>query len=327
MSRTRTERLVNLVICLLSTRRFLSATQIAQIVPGYEHNHHDAKAHDAFQRRFERDKTELRELGIPVETGTSSVFDGDVGYRIARRDYELPDIHLEPDEAAAVGLATQLWQTRGLASAASSALMKLRAAGVEVNPQSILGMEPIVSTDPSVEVVLTAVRARRAIRFDYRGERDDKPAERNLLPWGAVAWRGRWYVVGHDTDRGATRCFRLSRVMGSVGTVGKAHAYTPPDDIDLVSYVASIHPPAQRGQATVRVKPGAAAGLRRWATDVQPGEQGKWDVVQLSYSDPSTLVNRLVGYGSEVVVLAPDEVRQAVIEQLTSIAELSVTPR
>ena len=50
MSRTRTERLVNLVICLLSTRRFLTAAQIAATVPGYEHDPEDPRDHEAFQR-------------------------------------------------------------------------------------------------------------------------------------------------------------------------------------------------------------------------------------------------------------------------------------
>ena len=39
---------------------------------------------------------------------------------------------------------------------------------------------------------------------------------RRLQPWGVVCWRGRWYVVGHDLDRGAARCFRLSRIVGAV---------------------------------------------------------------------------------------------------------------
>ena len=60
MSRARTERLVNLVICLLATRRFLTAAQIAATVPGYEHDRDDPKAHEAFQRKLERDKAELR---------------------------------------------------------------------------------------------------------------------------------------------------------------------------------------------------------------------------------------------------------------------------
>ena len=105
MSRTRTERLVNLVICLLSTRRFLTAAQIAATVPGYEHDPEDPRDHEAFQRKFERDKAELRELGVPLETGTASVFDTEPGYRIAHREYALPDILLSPDEAAAASPA------------------------------------------------------------------------------------------------------------------------------------------------------------------------------------------------------------------------------
>src|ERR671928_1244845 len=148
VSRTRTERLVNLVICLLSTRRFLTAAQIAATVPGYEHDPDDPRDHEAFQRKFERDKAELRELGVPLEIGTASVFDTEAGYRIAPREYALPDIHLEPDEAAAVGIAARLWQHAGLAAAASSGLAKLRAAGIDVDPHATLGVEPVVTVHP-----------------------------------------------------------------------------------------------------------------------------------------------------------------------------------
>src|SRR5689334_6274210 len=196
VSRTRTERLVNLVICLLSTRRFLTAAQIAATVPGYEHDPEDPRDHDAFQRKFERDKAELRELGVPLETGTASVFDLEPGYRIAHREYALPDILLEPDEAAAVGIAARLWQHAGLAAAASSGLTKLRAAGVEVDPTTTLGVEPVVTVDPTFEPLTAAVRARQAVSFGYRPPEADAVATRRLRPWGVVCWRGRWYVVG-----------------------------------------------------------------------------------------------------------------------------------
>jgi len=243
VSRTRTERLVNLVICLLSTRRFLTAAQIAATVPGYEHDPEDPRDHEAFQRKFERDKAELRELGVPLETGTASVFDTESGYRIARRDYALPDIPLAPDEAAAVGIAGRLWQHAGLAAAASSGLAKLRAAGVDVDPQATLGMEPIVTVDPAFAPLTAAARDRRAVTFDYRVPEGDGPSTRRLQPWGVVCWRGRWYVVGHDLDRGAARCFRLSRVVGAVRTTGRDGAYQPPAELDLISYVARFTGP------------------------------------------------------------------------------------
>src|ERR1700761_4343384 len=96
MSRRKTERLLSLVVCLLSTRRYLTAEQIRHAVAGYP------EQPEAFKRMFERDKEELRELGIPLETGPINPLDGeDTGYRVQRQVYELPELVLEPDEAAA----------------------------------------------------------------------------------------------------------------------------------------------------------------------------------------------------------------------------------
>jgi len=319
VSRTRTERLVNLVICLLSTRRFLTAAQIAATVPGYEHDPEDPKDHEAFQRKFERDKAELRDLGVPLETGTASVFDTEPGYRIARRDYALPDIPLAPDEAAAVGIAGRLWQHAGLAAAASSGLAKLRAAGVDVDPQATLGVEPIVTVDPAFAPLTAAARERRAVTFDYRVPEGDQPTTRRVQPWGVVCWRGRWYVVGHDLDRGAARCFRLSRVVGAVRTTGRPGAYAPPADLDLISYVARFTGPVERsGRAVVLVRPGRAAGLRRWARVDGSGPDG--DRLELRFSDVDYIASRIVGYGGDVRVVEPPEVREAVIQRLKEIA-------
>src|SRR5216683_6117021 len=123
MSRQKTERLLSLVVCLLSARRYLTAGQIRDAVPGYP------ETFDAFKRMFERDKDELRELGIPLETGVGA--DDEIGYRISRHAYELPEIRLEPDEAAVLGLAARVWRRAELAGAAAGALLKLRAARID----------------------------------------------------------------------------------------------------------------------------------------------------------------------------------------------------
>src|SRR5256886_17513005 len=203
VSRTRTERLVNLVICLLSTRRSLTASQIAATVPGYEHDPEAPRDHEASQRKFERDKAELRELGVPLETGPSSILDAEPGYRIARRDYALPDIPLAPDEAAAVGIAARLWRHAGLAAAASSGLTKLRAAGIDVDPHATLGVEPVVTVDPAFGPLTTAAPDLCAATFDYRTPDDDAAATRRLQPWGVVCWRGRGGGGGRAVGRRA----------------------------------------------------------------------------------------------------------------------------
>jgi proteasome accessory factor B len=318
VSRTRTERLVNLVICLLSTRKFLTAAQIAATVPGYEHNPKDERDHEAFQRKFERDKSELRELGMPIETGTDSIFDNEPGYRIIRRDYALPDIPLEPDEAAAVGIAARLWQQSGLEAAASSGLAKLRAAGIDVDPHATLGVEPVVTVDPAFEPLTSAVHDRQAVTFDYRPPESDAARTRRLQPWGVVCWRGRWYVVGHDLDRRATRCFRLSRIVNSVRRSGRRDAYELPE-VDLIDHVARFTGPIElTGRVTVLLRPGRAAGIRRWALDIESTPDG--DKATLRYRDPEFIAGWLVGYGADAVVLDPPEVRDLVVDRLRAMA-------
>ncbi|GGK01928.1 WYL domain-containing protein [Pilimelia anulata] len=317
MSRNRTERLVNLVICLLSTRRFLTAAQIAATVPGYEHDGRDPKQHEAFQRKFERDKSELRDLGVPLEMGTTSVFDTEQGYRIAHREYALPEVRLAADEAAAVGIAARLWQHAGLAAAASSGLAKLRAAGIDVDDSATVGLEPLVTVDPAFAPLTAAARARRAVTFTHRVPSGDAPTARRLQPWGLVCWRGRWYVVGHDLDRAATRCFRLSRIVGPVRPVGEPGAYERPD-VDLLSQVRRWSgAPERSGEATVWARAGRAAGLRRWARSAAPAPGG--DRLTLSFADVDSFAGYLAGFGADVRVVGPPELRDAVIGRLKEI--------
>src|SRR5918994_4754895 len=120
---------MNLVIALLSTRTFITAERIRQTVYGYS----DSASDEAFSRMFERDKNELRDLGIPLETGRISQFDPTEGYRINRDAYALPAVELTADEAAAVAVATQLWESPELITATQGALLKLRAAGIDID--------------------------------------------------------------------------------------------------------------------------------------------------------------------------------------------------
>src|SRR5436305_7049005 len=110
---------MNLVIALLSTRSYITAEKIRSSVAGYAESASD----EAFSRMFERDKNELRDLGIPLEIGPVSRYSGAEGYRINRDAYELPDIDLTSEEAAAVAVAVQLWESPELAAAAESGLL------------------------------------------------------------------------------------------------------------------------------------------------------------------------------------------------------------
>jgi proteasome accessory factor B len=315
VSAKKTERLLNLVICLLATRRYLSVQEIRSAVPGY-----DQDTEDAFRRMFERDKDDLRELGVPLETGSNSaVHDDEPGYRIARRDYELPDVHLEPDEAAALGLAARLWQSAPLAGATGSALLKLRAAGVEP-PAGPAALEPRVgATEPAFAGCWAAVRDGRALRFRYRAVGRPSPEERTVEPWGVVSWHGRWYLVGYDTGRDAERVFRLSRIVGDVTPVGEPGSVTAPADTDLRAVVARMSEEEPRMTARVRLRRGAGCELRRQGGEVRP-DDADWDVVEVGYSDPERFADRVAGFGVDAVVLEPAEARAAVLRRLEALA-------
>ncbi|WP_020501960.1 helix-turn-helix transcriptional regulator [Sciscionella marina] len=311
MSTTRAERLVNLVICLLATRQYLPAERIRGLVAGYG----DAPSDEAFSRMFERDKAELRDLGVPLETGRNSIIDPSDGYRIARRDYELSDIELEPDEAAAVALAARLWDSPQLTGAASGALRKLRAAGVDVEDGSGAVQPKVRTNEPSFAPLLAAVNERKAVRFPYRRPGSTEPAVRSVEPWGVVSWRGRWYVVGHDRDRNAARCFRLSRVVGEVRAVGLAGAVVRPDGVNLLDYVTETGPDPV--PVSVWVAEGRAHGVRRKGSSRGQRTIGGRDgeVFELELAHLESSADWLAGHGPDVLVLEPDTLRKNVVNR------------
>lgn len=307
MSARKTERLLNLVICLLATRRYLSADQIRRTVAGYED-----LGDEAFKRKFERDKEDLRDLGIPLETGSDSPFDDEPGYRIRRDDYSLPDIAFEPAELAVLGVAARTWQHASLGGQAFEAVLKLRAAGVDIDDAVPVAIETRVATsEPAFEPLRRAVTDRRPVKFDYR----TPSATRHVEPWGLVSWHGRWYLAAYDTDRADTRVFRLSRIVGAVEPVGKAGSVVVPEGTDIRAIIVDTNISTARITATLRVRSGAAFGLRRRASSVRTLDDG-WDLVELLVPDVERLADEAVGYGADVVIVEPAEARAAVLARL-----------
>jgi proteasome accessory factor B len=322
VSAQKTERLLNLVICLLSTRAFLAKEQIRAAVPQYA----DCPSDEAFDRMFERDKEEVREMGIPLATGSNNAwFEDEVGYRVDRAAYELPEVAFEPDELAVLSLASRVWQQATLAGPAARGLLKLKGAGVDPDDSSITGVEPRIGTsEPAFERLYAAVRDRRPVTFPYRAGRAGEVVERHLEPWGIVSRRGRWYAVGNDLDRAATRVFRLSRVAGPVRHEGRPGDVVVPEGVDIRKQVAVLVREQPHGAATLRVRPGAGVGLRRRATAQRPGVGANgWDEVVVGFGDPESLAAEIAGYGPDVVATGPDAVREAVVRRLTAVLTAS----
>ena len=307
---------MNLTICLLVTRTYISKDRIRQTIEAY----HDM-SDDAFDRMFDRDKEELRVLGIPIELGSvQKGFDDDVGYRISRSQFELPEISLEADEAAIVGLAARVWQHASLASATTQGLRKLRAGGVDVDETALSIIEPQLATDePAFDSVFAALTERRPIEFDYRTPASSASTTRHLEPWGIVSWHGHWYVVGHDADRDAARMFRVSRIQGEARPTGPPGSFSPPDDLDLRAQAETLAPPHPHSTATIWVRHGAGGPLRRRAARATPVDE-QWTEIELPYGSGSSLADELASFGPDVVARAPEEVRDAVVRRLTAVA-------
>jgi predicted DNA-binding transcriptional regulator YafY len=317
MAPRKSERLMNLVICLLVSRHFVPKAKLRTLVEDY----HELSL-EAFEKMFERDKEELRELGIPIEIGAvASGFDDEVGYRIRRSEYELPPLTFTAEEVAVLGLAARVWQHASLAEATSRAVLKLGAEGLDADTAHLAALEPGPGAgEPSFVPLWRAVQSHTVVSFDYRRPGSTGPARRTFEPWGIINWRTRWYVVGHDRDRQATRMFRLSRIVGQVKEVSKPRAFEVPDGVDLRAEAERLKSSDSdpRGIASIRVRSGAGNGLRRRAQLVEPDGEG-WDLVKVSFGDVVTLAEELAGYATDVVALEPPDVREATIQHLKSL--------
>lgn len=316
MSAAKSERLMNLTICLLVATHYVSKSRIRGTVEAYR-----SLSDDAFDRMFDRDKEELRILGVPIEVGPlDKIFDDEVGYRIRRDAFELPEITLQTDEAAVIGLAARVWQHASLASATTQGLRKLRAAGVGVDESALSILEPQLAVEePAFDGLYEAVIARRPVSFTYQRP-GQSSSIRHQEPWGIVSWHGHWYVVGRDQDRDDVRMFRLSRILDLPEFSGPAGSYEPPADLDLRTLAQSLAPPQPHSSARIRVRAGAGDALRRRATRAQLID-AQWTELDVPFGSSVSLADELLSYGPDLVVLDPPEVKDRVVRRLTAITK------
>lgn len=316
MAIAKAERLMNLALCLLNTARPLSKRELRTSIEAYI----EVTSEDAFNRTFERDKDDLRELGMVIETVES--LDGEVGY-LARRDLnQLPPVALDAAEAAALGLVAKVWQQARLAGAASGALQKLRAGGVpmaEAEQDRYSALEPRVPAgEAAFEPLMIACRDRRVVTFDYRKSNAANPQARQVEPWALECWHGNWYLAGWDRDRRAQRVFRLSRIVGRVRSrIGRFTAEVP-DQVAVREGVAAFAGEHATAQAVIRLRAGAGYPLRARATRfISRGVE--WDELEIPYGHG--LDAWLAEFGPDVLVLEPAELRADVLDRLRAVAE------
>ena len=302
------ERLINLTIALLATKRYLTKSEIFRTVDGYE------GSAETKERMFERDKDDLRNLGIVIDVGSfDPLFSDEAGYRIKSENYQLNLGEVTPTEISLLSLAADAWQGAAFAEAAQSAILKLSSFGVPADPIDIPGLSPkLTNSSKDLELITDAIAGSNFLLFDYLST-SLASEKRTIIPIALSNRSGFWYVSGVDQDIQEVRTFRLDRVVGNIVARENKDSFEFPVDFDLNHIDLSI----TNKIAVIDARKGKGHGLRTLATSVI--DLGEWDQLKVPMHSIKSLAAELLWHGEDVFVHEPSDLREYVIEQLEAL--------
>ena len=311
MAARNSERLLNLVIALLVTPRYISREQIRELVEGYA----QAKNDVAFQRMFERDKEELRKMGVEVEVGPTDPTTGEMdGYRIPPDGFYLNEIHLTPEESTLVGLASSVWNEPTVAAGVGAAMAKLRAAGEEIAVDQASFLTPrLTAREPAFPVLWEALLSRTPVEFVYHGR------TRHVQGWRMILRSGAWYLLGEDIGVG-TRMFKLSRIE-DLPRLGEG-SYALPDAAVIDEHARGLEPPPPSGSVLVAIRQTAAPSLRRRGQAAEVPVPDGFQAVRVPYAFEDEIVSAICAAGPDALVLEAGPIRERVIAQLRAVSHI-----
>ncbi|MEV8182189.1 WYL domain-containing protein [Specibacter sp. NPDC078692] len=337
-----TERLLNLVIALLGTRRGYSKSHIRNHINGYasDAGADDEKAQVSFERMFERDKKILLELGIPLKQSEVAGNDAQeqVLYRIRPEDYRVPEIRLDESAMTLLAIAANLWAGASLGAPAQSALRKIAArTGTGWYEDDTTSQSRIRTAEPAFEALWDALRNHHPVTFDYRKSATAQATPRTVQPWGLGSKYGQWYLAAYDLEKNAERNFRLSRITSEVLVHGKER-FEPPANFQIGTVLSrlgtgtelSAHIGVPEGSAHwLRTEAmGQAAALQTSQTqapEAQAADDGLddllwsregWEVLTTTYRSPELMADDVAAMGAQAFVVAPAELKDAVAGRL-----------
>lgn len=308
MNRGKTERLLNLVLALMSSSRTMNREEIRRSVSGYE----NCSSDEAFERMFERDKDELRSMGLPVET-VLNAFDEVVGYRISVERYQFRELDLTSRDLEILSVALRVWDEAMLSNSARTAKWKIESNSSNVIAEGeFVGVARIRAESSAMLPLINAARERKVVTFTYQ-PLDHEPELRTFEPWSVICRSGRWYTVGYDQNRSSRRIFNLARIVGPVKITAKPTQSEPPDsrftDINLPEETASV-------SAKIVLGKNGGATLRRNATSIDSGPV--FDTILIS-APIEKMVSWIMGALPEIQSIDSDVLRDEVTERLEAL--------
>ena len=308
----KTERLLDLIALLLDAREPVSFAALREAFP----DEYGKGPVESAERKFERDKAELADLGIALSYHPPDD-EGREGYVLRRDDYYLPQIGFSPEEMAVLYAAGSAALVSGFPGRAdlAHALRKIAFVSAE-DPESVPprlfvehGRAP-AELGEKLELLWKALLGRKRVRLRYRGVGREEETTREVDPWGICLRRGVWVLVGHCHLRKARRTFHVDRIAQV--RVNPSRPRTPdyevPADFDVAD-VAREQVWEHRFHAPVEVELHLSEELASMAgrlfpgAQVAPGKQGVRVFVAATYLDG--LLRRVLPLGSGVRVVAP----------------------
>lgn len=312
------DRLFHLILALLATHTGVSKEQILQSVRGYREDSESGVSKETLERRFERDKDILRDMGIPLETLVPADDEGNnrnTLYRIPKGKFDHPEeLQLSPQDIRLLNVAAAVWREGSLSKEARVAQMKLASHGLSVD-EPLLGALPMITArDPALTTLRVALAEKRQVRFSYLKPGERTATTRVVSPLAIVMHEGSWHVLSLEGERAKQRTFLLRRIVSAVDILDE-----PARDADPATVTAMTDELDQlyRSQvAQVRVVPGSQAAT---ILAHRSGTTINGDVYSVHYTDVNVLADALCEHGPEVVALSPPELIDAVVRGLRQV--------
>lgn len=306
------ERLLNLTLALISTSVGLTKQELYLAIRDYRNDLQNGISLSSLEKKFERDKNDLRASGIIIETFTHDADMDDnqlTRYLISPTGFQWPKgVELTAKQLQLLQLASTVWRQASLSSDAAKGLDRLRALG-SVSPTSdLIGFAPRIKTHDFAFVPLTnAVAERQGVSFEYRKAGQTKAETRNLQPWKISHIEGQWIVQGWDIDAKDYRNFLLKRIVSNIKVLPGSFEAPSEDQVSQLQRLLDEH--IASNVAKLRIKRNTMAWFHFDLPTVGTSEDEEFE---LQYMDVWLLADELRDYAGDLTVIEPKELDEAI---------------
>jgi proteasome accessory factor B len=307
VSSDKTERLINLTLGLLSSKRYLTKNEIFKNIAGY------SGSPETMERMFERDKDELRSLGIEIEVGQlDPLFEDEQGYLIKSANIQIQPNDFSKEEILFMMMAGNLWRESALANLSENALIKVASldGGIGFNSIAL----PLINDEDFnfvlFEKIIDAMLNSKYISFTY------KDRTRVVAPMGLKNVHGFWYLIGQEGDEDI-KIYKLIRIQSDIKFDASHKQFPRPANFDLNTYLQSNLNGSVR-TAFLKIREDRVNALRNRGEVTKVGEG--WDLLEVPFEDLAEFSTEILWYGDDVYVQAPEDLRADVVSKLKLVA-------